>query len=224
MLNNNTKLLTYLEGFVTEKRKNLFRQILKNRTRHFTVVLEDIYQQHNSSAVIRSCEIFGIQDVHVIENKYISNVSKNIAKGSQKWLSFHNYKKETNNTIACLNSLKVKGYQLIATSPHHNSCLLHDFDITKKSPFIFGVEKTGVSKEVIKNADGILKIPMAGFTESLNISVAAAIILENLTYKLRTSSINWNLTHKEEEELYTQWIEKTIKNVGKIKEHFLKDE
>ena len=224
MLNNNTKLLTYLEGFVTEKRKNLFRQILKNRTRHFTVVLEDIYQQHNSSAVIRSCEIFGIQDVHVIENKYTSNVSKNIAKGSQKWLSFHNYKKETNNTIACLNSLKGKGYQLIATSPHHNSCLLHDFDITKKSAFIFGVEKTGVSKEVIKNADGILKIPMAGFTESLNISVAAAIILENLTYKLRTSSINWNLTHKEEEELYTQWIEKTIKNVGKIKEHFLKDE
>ena len=224
MLNNNTKLLTYLEGFVTEKRKNLFRQILKNRTRHFTVVLEDIYQQHNSSAVIRSCEIFGIQDVHVIENKYISNVSKNIAKGSQKWLSFHNYKKETNNTIACLNSLKGKGYQLIATSPHHNSHLLHDFDITKKSAFIFGVEKTGVSKEVIKNADGILKIPMAGFTESLNISVAAAIILENLTYKLRTSSINWNLTHKEEEELYTQWIEKTIKNVGKIKEHFLKDE
>ena len=137
MLNNNTKLLTYLEGFVTEKRKNLFRQILKNRTRHFTVVLEDIYQQHNSSAVIRSCEIFGIQDVHVIENKYISNVSKNIAKGSQKWLSFHNYKKETNNTIACLNSLKGKGYQLIATSPHHNSCLLHDFDITKKSAFIF---------------------------------------------------------------------------------------
>ena len=160
----------------------------------------------------------------MIENKYISNVSKNIAKGSQKWLSFHNYKKETNNTIACLNSLKGKGYQLIATSPHHNSCLLHDFDITKKSAFIFGVEKTGVSKEVIKNADGILKIPMAGFTESLNISVAAAIILENLTYKLRTSSINWNLTHKEEEELYTQWIEKTIKNVGKIKEHFLKDE
>jgi len=220
MLNNNTKLLTYLEGFVTEKRKNLFRQILKNRTRHFTVVLEDIYQQHNSSAVIRSCEIFGIQDVHVIENKYISNVSKNIAKGSQKWLSFHNYKKETNNTKTCLNSLKGKGYQLIATSPHHNSCLLHDFDITKKSAFIFGVEKTGVSNEVINNADGILKIPMVGFTESLNISVAVAIILENLTYKLRTSSINWNLTHKEQEELYSQWIEKTIKNVGKIKEHF----
>ncbi len=223
MSNNNTKLLTYLEGFVTEKRKNLFRQILKDRTRHFTVVLEDIYQQHNSSAVVRSCEIFGIQDVHVIENKYMSNVSKNIAKGSQKWLSFHNYKKETNNTAACLNTLKSKGYQIIATSPHNNTSIVHDFDISKKSAFVFGVEKTGVSDEVIKNADGILKIPMVGFTESLNISVAAAIILENLTYKLRTSAVDWSLTPEEKENLYAQWIEKTIKNVGKIKEHFLKD-
>ena len=220
MFNNNTNLLTYLEGFVTEKRKNLFRKILEDRTRHFTVVLEDIYHQHNASAVIRSCEIFGIQDVHVIENKYMSNVSKNITKGSQKWLSFNNYKNDTNNTSACLNSLKSKGYQIIATSPHNNSCNLHDFDITKKSAFVFGVEKTGVSNEVINNADEILKIPMVGFTESLNISVATAIVLENLTYKLRNSSIAWNLTVKEKENLYAQWVEKSIKNVGKIKERF----
>ena len=220
MLDDNTNLLTYLEGFVTEKRKNLFRKILEDRTRHFTVVLEDIYYQHNASAVIRSCEIFGIQDVHVIENKYMSNVSKNITKGSQKWLSFNNYKNDTNNTSACLNSLKSKGYQIIATSPHNNSCNLHDFDITKKSAFVFGVEKTGVSNEVINNADEILKIPMVGFTESLNISVATAIVLENLTYKLRNSSIAWNLTDKEKENLYAQWVEKSIKNVGKIKERF----
>ena len=87
-----TNLLTYLEGFVTEKRKDLFKKILQDRTRHFTVVLEDIYQQHNASAVIRSCDIFGIQDVHVIENKYSSKVSRHVAKGSQKWLSFHRYK------------------------------------------------------------------------------------------------------------------------------------
>ena len=223
MLNNNTKLLTYLEGFVTEKRKNLFRKILGDRTKHFTVVLEDIYHQHNASAVIRSCEIFGIQDIHVIENKYVSNVSKNITKGSQKWLSFHNYKSETNNTLACIDSLKNRGYQIIATSPHQNSCMLHDFDISKKSAFVFGVEKTGVSNEVINNADGVLKIPMVGFTESLNISVATAIILENLTYKLRNSSIDWNLTYEEKENLYTEWIEKSIKNVGKIKEHFFNE-
>ncbi|MBT4680103.1 MAG: RNA methyltransferase [Flavobacterium sp.] len=223
MLDINTKLLTYLEGFVTDKRKNLFRNILQDRTRHFTVVLEDIYQQHNASAVIRSCDIFGIQDVHVIENKYKSKVSKNIAKGSQKWLSFHNYKEDTNNTLECLNSLKSKGYQIIATTPHNNSCSLHDFDISKKSAFVFGVEKAGVSDDVMKNADGFLKIPMVGFTESLNISVAAAIILENLTFKLRNSSVDWKLTNEEQKILYASWIEKTIKNVDEIKERFIKN-
>lgn len=223
MLDINTKLLTYLEGFVTDKRKNLFRNILQDRTRHFTVVLEDIYQQHNASAVIRSCDIFGIQDVHVIENKYKSKVSKNIAKGSQKWLSFHNYKEDTNNTLECLNTLKSKGYQIIATSPHNNSSILHDFDISKKSAFVFGVEKTGVSDLVINNADGILKIPMVGFTESLNISVAAAIILENLTFKLRKSSVDWKLTNEEQKILYASWIEKTIKNVDEIKERFIEN-
>ena len=223
MLDINTKLLTYLEGFVTYKRKNLFRIILQDRTRHFTVVLEDIYQQHNASAVIRSCDIFGIQDVHVIENKYKSKVSKNIAKGSQKWLSFHNYKEDTNNTLECLNSLKSKGYQIIATTPHNNSCSLHDFDISKKSAFVFGVEKTGVSDLVMNNADKILRIPMVGFTESLNISVAAAIILENLSHQLRNSALDWALTVEEQQILYTSWIEKTIKNVDEIKERFIKN-
>lgn len=223
MLDINTKLLTYLEGFVTDKRKKLFRNILQDRTRHFTVVLEDIYQQHNASAVIRSCDIFGIQDVHVIENKYKSKVSKNIAKGSQKWLSFHNYKEDTNNTLECLNSLKSKGYQIIATTPHNNSCSLHDFDISKKSAFVFGVEKTGVSDLVMNNADKILRIPMVGFTESLNISVAAAIILENLSHQLRNSALDWTLTVEEQQILYTSWIEKTIKNVDEIKERFIKN-
>ncbi len=219
-----TELLTYLEGFVTEKRKALFKKILQERTRHFTVVLEDIYQQHNSSAVIRSCEIFGVQDVHVIENKYNSKVSRHVAKGSQKWLTFHNYNKDTNNTIECLQSLRNKGYQVIATTPHNDSCVLRDFDITKKSAFVFGVEKEGVSDYVLENADGYLKIPMVGFTESLNISVAAAIILENTTSRLRNDDIHWNLTKEEQDTLYFEWIEKSIKNIDKIKEHFFKTE
>ncbi len=224
MIDIDTKLRTYLEGFITENRKDLFKKILKDRTRHFTVVLEDIYQQHNSSAVIRSCDIFGLQDVHVIENKYNSKVSRHVAKGSQKWLSFNRYNQDKNNTIDCLESLKVNGYQVIATTPHNDSCVLHDFDITKKTAFVFGVEKAGVSEDVLKNADGFLKIPMVGFTESLNISVAAAIILENLTSKLRNSHVNWQLTKKEQDVLYGNWIEKTIKNIDQIKEHFLRQD
>ncbi len=218
----NTKLITYLEGFVTEKRKNTFKNILLNRTRHFTVVLEDIFQQHNSSAVIRSCDVFGIQDIHIIENKYHSKVSRHVAKGSQKWLNLNNYKEDKNNTKDCLTRLKNEGYQIIATSPHNNTCTLHDLDISKKSAFIFGVEKSGVSEEVLINSDEILTIPMVGFTESLNISVAAAIILENLTNKLRNSNYPWRLSEKEQEIIYANWLEKSIKNVDEIKNRFFK--
>jgi tRNA (guanosine-2'-O-)-methyltransferase len=217
-----TNLITYLEGFVTEKRKNTFKNILLNRTRHFTVVLEDIFQQHNSSAVIRSCDVFGIQDIHIIENKYHSKVSRHVAKGSQKWLNLNNYKEDKNNTKDCLTRLKNEGYQIIATSPHNNTCTLHDLDISKKSAFIFGVEKSGVSEQVLINSDEILTIPMVGFTESLNISVAAAIILENLTNKLRNSNYQWRLSEKEQEIIYANWLEKSIKNVDEIKNRFFK--
>lgn len=213
-------LLVYLEGYLTEKRKNLFRSVLDQRTRHFTVVLEDIYQEHNASAVLRTCDIFGIQDVHTIENRYTNKVSRHVAKGSQKWLTLNRYKEDTNNSITCLTNLKAKGYQIIGTTPHNDSCMLADFDITKKAAFVFGVEKEGISDYVKENADGFLKVPMVGFTESLNISVAAAIILQEVTTKLRTSSINWKLTKEEQQELYFSWIKTTIKNTDKIIEHY----
>lgn len=215
------KLLRYFEGFLTEKRKNLFKTVLANRTRHFTVVLEDIYQPHNASAVVRTCDIFGIQDFYTIENKYNNKVSRHVAKGSQKWLNQFRYKADGDNTKTCLNELKAKGYQIIATTPHNDSCLLQEFDISKKSAFVFGVEAEGVSDYVLENADGYLKIPMVGFTESLNISVAAAIILQEVTTKLRNSNLDWQLSAKEKEILYFNWVKKTIKNVDKIEERYL---
>lgn len=214
------KLLTYFEGFLTEKRKDLFKKVLEQRTRHFTVVLEDIFQPHNASAVVRTCDVFGVQDVHAIENKYNNKVSRHVAKGSQKWLNQYRYRKDGDNTKTCLDSLKEQGYQIIATTPHNDSCLLQDFDITKKSAFVFGVEAEGVSDYVMENADGFLKIPMVGFTESLNISVAAAIVLQDVTTKLRNSDIDWKLSYEEKETLYYNWVKKTIKNVDKIEEHY----
>ena len=214
------KLLKYFEGYLTENRKALFKKVLEDRTRHFTVVLEDIFQPHNASAVIRTCDIFGIQVVHAIENKYTNKVSRHVAKGSQKWITSKRYKSDANNTQICLNTLREKGYQIIATTPHNNSGLLQDFDVTKKSAFVFGVEAEGVSNYVKDNADGFLKIPMVGFTESLNISVAAAIILQDVTTKLRMSNVDWKLSEEEKEILYLDWVRKTIKNVDKIEQHY----
>lgn len=214
------KLLNYLEGFLTDNRKSLFKKVLEKRTRHFAVVLEDIFQPHNASAVIRTADIFGVQDVHVIENKYTNKVSRHVAKGSQKWITSKRYKSDGNNTKICLDNLRENGYQIIATSPHNESCLLHDFDVTKKSAFVFGVEAEGVSEFVKEQADGFLKIPMVGFTESLNISVAAAIILQDLTTKLRDSDVNWQLSPEEKDNLYYEWVKKTIKNVDEIEKHY----
>ena len=215
------KYIEYLEQFVTDKRRVLFGKVLDERTRHFTVAIEDIYQPHNASAVVRSCEIFGIQDVHVVQNKYKFYASNQVAKGAQKWLDFKLFKeKDTNNTLACIDDLRKNGYKIIATTPHNESCMLEDFDITKKSAFFFGVEKEGLSKDVMDNADGYLKIPMVGFTESLNISVAAAIILQSMNEKLKKSDVNWQLSEHEKSTLYLDWLEKSIKSIKSIKEYY----
>jgi tRNA (guanosine-2'-O-)-methyltransferase len=213
------KLLEYFEGYLTDKRKTTFKKVLENRTRFFAAVLEDIYQPHNASAVVRTCDIFGVQDLHVIENKYVNRVSKYVTKGSQKWITSYRYKSDTNNTKICFEKLKEQGYQIIATTPHTNS-LLHDFDISKKTAFVFGAEAEGVSDYVKENADGFLKIPMVGFTESLNISVAVAIVLQEVTTKLRNSTLNWQLSEEEKENLYFKWVKKTIKNVEQIENHY----
>lgn len=214
------ELLTYFEGYLTKKRKATFKKVLNDRTRHFTVVLEDIYQPHNASAVVRTCDIFGVQDIHAIENKYNNKVSRHVAKGSQKWLNIHRYREDSDNTKLCLDKLKSEGYQIVATTPHNDSCYLQNFDVTKKSAFVFGVEAEGVSDYVKENADSFLKIPMVGFTESLNISVAAAIILQDVTTKLKNVTINWQLSNQEKEVLYFNWVKKTIKNVDKIEEYY----
>lgn len=214
------ELLNLFESYLTDKRKTLYKKVIAERTCHFTVVLEDISQPHNASAILRTCDIFGVQDLHTVENKYINRVSKYVAKGSQKWITSKRYKSDGNNTQICFDNLREKGYQIIATSPHNNSCLLQDFDISKKTAFVFGEETEGISDFVKENADGFLNIPMVGFTESLNISVAAAIILQDVTTKLRNSDLDWHLSEEEKEMLYYDWLKNSIKNSDVIEEKF----
>ena len=167
------QLLSYLEEFITPERKAKFLKILEQRTKHITVAVEDAYQMHNTSAVVRSCDVFGIQEVHLIESRYGKRLDSEIAMGAQKWVDVNRY----NTTKDCLTLLKEQGYRIIATTPHNDSCLLDDFKLKGKTALFFGTERDGLSEEVISNADGFLKIPMVGLTESLNISVSAAIIL-----------------------------------------------
>lgn len=179
--------LQYLETFITENRRDKFAEILKQRTKHFTIAVEDIFQLHNTSAVMRTCEVFGIQELNVIEEKYGKTIDKEIAMGAQKWVDINLY----NNTQSCIDALKSNGYNIIATSPHDDSCLLDDFDISEPAALFFGTERLGLSEEVLSQADGFIKIPMHGFTESLNISSSAAIIIQSIMSRLRKSDVQW---------------------------------
>ncbi len=208
--------LNFLENILTDNRKERFLDVLNSRTNHFTVAVEDVFQMHNTSAVMRSCEVFGVQKLHVIEQRYGKKIDKEIAMGAQKWVDIMPY--ETVNE--CLKTLKSNGYQIIATTPHDNDYLLEDFDITKKSALFFGTERDGLSQEILDQADGFLKIPMVGFTESLNISVSAAIILQNVTERLRKTNINWQLSENEILEKRLQWAKSSIKDIKRIEERY----
>lgn len=209
-------LLTYLESYLTPRRKMLFDKIVTQRTNYLTLVTQDVYQLHNTSAVIRSCDVFGIQNIHVIEERQARRIDKEIAMGAQKWVDVNRY----NSTSECISALKAKNYQIVATSPHGDAQLLDEFDLSKPSAIFFGTEKDGLSDEVLKNADTKLKIPMQGFTESLNISVSAAIILQSLGNKLRKTELEWGLTSEEQLELKFNWAKKCIKNSEQLIEEY----
>lgn len=214
------RLFAYLQTYLTPRRKQLIEEISAQRTRHFTVVTEDVYQMHNTSAVLRSCDVFGIQDLHVIHDQIGKRIDKEIAMGAQKWVDVHRY----DNTQDCLDNLRNKGYRIIATTPDENSISLDDFTLDQKVAIFFGKEKEGLSETVLKNADDFLTIPMYGFTESLNVSVSAAIILRHLRARMQLSNQAWRLTPEELNDLRFQWIKKCIKNVDEIIEHYYENQ
>ena len=216
------ELIEHLRGFVTERRDGLIDKILDNRTRYMNIVLENIYQPQNASAVLRSCDCFGVQDIHVIENSYKFDVDPEVAMGSSKWLSVHSHSEKENNTLDTINQLKSEGYRIVATSPHANDVNIQDFDVEKgKFALFFGTELTGLSDIVMDNADEFVKVPMYGFTESFNISVCAALALFELTGKMRRSEVDWHLSDEEKEEIKLEWLSRSIKSSGEIIERFI---
>jgi len=210
------KLLDYLEGFITPERKARFLDILEDRTNYITVAIEDVYQMHNTSAVVRSCDVFGVQQAHLIESKFGKRLDKDIAMGAQQWVDIKRY----NTTTDCIDTLREQGYKIVATTPHRNNCSLTDFKLESKTALFFGTERDGLSEEVLETADSFLKIPMVGFTESLNISVSAAIILHTLTSQLRKESINWRLTEDEKLEKRLDWTKKSVRSLNDVLARF----
>jgi tRNA (guanosine-2'-O-)-methyltransferase len=219
---NKQAFAEYLSQFVTEHKFNLMQKVLQNRTNHVTVVLEDIYQPQNASAVLRTCDCMGVQSVHIIENKNKYELNPDVELGAAKWLNLHKYsKRETNNTVHCLQHLKQQGYRIVATTPHTHSCSIQELPIDGKFAVVFGTEKDGISQTVHEMADEFVVIPMHGFTESYNISVSAAITLYELTTRMRNSKVDWKLKPEEHAGILVDWLKGSIKRPDLIEKDYL---
>jgi tRNA (guanosine-2'-O-)-methyltransferase len=208
----NIELVKFLSEFISERRLALIDNVLNKRTRYVTVLLEDIFKPQNASAVLRTCECLGIQDIHIVENKNTYKYTHSVAMGAGKWLNLYKYNKLENNTLEAVKYLKSKHYRVIATAPGENCTTLQDIDLSKgKVAIILGTELEGISDEIRNHADEMLTIPMFGFTESFNLSVSTAIILHHIISKLRNSDIEWQLTEEEKLDLKLFWLKASIK-------------
>lgn len=218
------KLLTdYFRSYISSHKQELFEKVLDQRTRHLTVVLENIYQPQNASAVLRTAECFGVQDVHIIENEYPFNPNKNVVLGAAKWLSLYRYNENDFNTPLALDQIKRKNYKIYAAHPQDSSLSIYDLNIKKPFALLFGTEKTGLSQTALEKADALFHIPMHGFTESFNISVSAAISLSILKQRLEEENIDYHLKDKDKDELRLLWYKKMVKSADIIEQRFLEN-
>ena len=213
------QLYEALSAMYSDNKRNLFDRLVPNRTRHIAVVLEDIYQSHNASAVLRSCDCFGVQDVHVVENRNPFNPAGDVAVGSSKWVDYYKHP----DIKSAYSHLHSKGYRIVATLPHENDTMIGDLDLTQPTALVFGTELTGLTQEAIDGADGYVKIPMYGFTESFNISVCAALSLYSTTERMRRDpSIEWRLSEEEQLTLKLYWSLQVIRDGENVLRQLMK--
>jgi tRNA (guanosine-2'-O-)-methyltransferase len=217
------KLISYLTEFISPRRKERFDQVMKHRMNHLQIVVEDLYQAHNASAVLRSCDCFGVQYVHFIENKNTMKVNNEIALGAESWVSIQRYNSEENNTRSCLQKLKNEGFRIVATTPHTKDVTIDKIPVDKKIALVFGTEIDGITKDVEEMADEFVKIPMYGFTESFNISVSAALCMYELTTRIRQTVKNYHLSEEERTEIYLDWLMNSIEKSDSIVKRYLEE-
>lgn len=215
-------LVVHLSELVTDRRRARMEQVLAQRTRRLTVVLEDLYQSHNASAVLRSCECFGVQDVHIVENRNPYHINPDVELGAAQWLTLVRYNgPDQDNTQACLRALRSRGYRLVAATPLDDLRGLDELGMEVPTAVLFGTEKEGLTEVALAEADLCVEIPMYGFTASFNVSVSAALILRDLTCKLRAAGTDWGLSEAEKLGLRLEWLRRTITGSARLEERFL---
>jgi tRNA (guanosine-2'-O-)-methyltransferase len=216
-------LAQHFQQYLTENRQQAIERVLSQRTRHIAMVLENVLQPHNMSAVVRTCECYGVQNLYIIDDNNHFETNKRVLKGSNKWIDIVRYKaKDVPNTKPCLADLKSAGYKILVTHPDVDGISIENVDVSEKLAVVMGNESDGVSQEALQLADQKVYIPMVGFTESMNISVSAAICMHALLPKLRKSLVHWQLTEEEKSIIRLQWMKKSIRRSDLIEQEFLR--
>lgn len=224
MTSSEKKVFDHLAQFVSDHKKTFVEKVLEQRTRYVTVVLENIYQSQNASAVIRTAECMGLQDVHIVEDTAKYQLNIRVLKGSYKWMNMERYRtSQVNNAEVCFNHLRTQGYRILVADPAEDGVSIDELDVSAgKMALVFGNELRGASGYSLEHADVKVKIPMYGFTESLNVSVSVAICLNTILGKLRHSQVPFELTEKEKEVLRLAWYRKIVRRSDVVEREFLR--
>jgi tRNA (guanosine-2'-O-)-methyltransferase len=205
---------------ITPNKVNMFERIAPQRSKHIVVGLENIQQDHNASAIMRTMDCLGFQELHLIEKNNNYQFQRDIALGAARWLDVMQHQQEPEPVLDSIAHLRQKGYQIIATSPHIKASTPQNIDLTQPIALFFGAEKHGISEELSANADAFLHIPMHGFTESFNLSVSAALVLSALRTRLEASSIDWLLSPERQTELKISWCERILNGGPQLAQKF----
>lgn len=214
----NDQILAKYYEVISESKQEMFDRIAADRTNYITVVMENIMKDHNASAVLRTCDCFGIQQLHTIEKGVKYEIQREIARGAGNWVDLKSFHGET-PVKNCLKELKEKGYRIITTSPHAEKSI-HELDLSSPMALVLGTEWHGVSEEAIEASDELVSIPMYGFTESFNVSVSAALMLNVLRHRLSSEDFEWKLNHDEQTAVKINWCEKIVKEGPRVTKEF----
>ncbi len=203
-----------LRPLMTQGRFERLEKCLDRRTKWITVVLADLYHEHNMSAVVRSCEAFGIQELHVIELSNPFRPNPGVALGAEQWITIKRYSKIS----ICFDSLRRLGYKILCADPPRHakdfSYLLSEIPLADGPvALVFGRERDGLHPEARRLCDGRFYIPMVGLTESLNVSVTVGISLYQLRRFLeeQVEPEKWRLSQAERLELLDLWALRSVR-------------
>jgi tRNA (guanosine-2'-O-)-methyltransferase len=219
-MTENAYVLEEFYKIITPNKVGLFEKIAPQRSRHLVVGLENIQQDHNASAIMRTMDCLGFQELHLIEKNNNYQFQRDIALGAARWLDVVQHQQEPEPVLDSIAHLRQKGYQIVATSPHINANTPQNIDLTQPIALFFGAEKHGISEELSANADAFLHIPMHGFTESFNLSVSAALVLSALRTRLEAGSIDWLLSPEAQTELKISWCERILNGGPQLGQKF----